>query len=687
MKAVFRCAAVGILIILNWTTSGAKPMNIYVSPKGNDAWSGALPAPNRQRTDGPFATLERARDAIRDLKRRGKLPTGGVTVYLREGTYFRERPLALIVEDSGTAESPIVYSAYRSEKVRIVGGKSISGWKPVTDETVLRRLPPEAQSKVLYTDLRTQGIIDFGQMRRRGFGLSPTIPAGLELFYNGKPMPLACYPNEGWLKIVSTPAGQQGGRFACDHPRLKRWAEARDVWVHGYWTWDWADSYEKVASIDPDKGEIVTAEPHGVYGYTPGKRFRVLNLLEELDVPGEWYLDRDTGMLFFYPPDEGRGGAMVSLTETPLVTLQGVSHVQFRGITFEVCRGTGVEVRAGSRVVIAGCSFRNVGTVGVVIEGGSEHKVVSCDFMDLGDGGVQVSGGDRNTLTPCKHEVLNCLFTRFNRWSRTYRPAVLVGGVGVRVAHNLMYDAPHTAILLGGNDHLIEFNEIHHVCTETGDAGAFYMGRDLTQRGTVIRYNYFHDLGKSLQAETFVDVMAVYLDDCTCGITIFGNLFVRAGRAAMIGGGRDNTVENNIFVDCEPSVHVDARGMGWASFWFDGRDSTLMDRLKAVPYQKPPWSERYPELVTILNDEPAVPKGNKIVRNVSVGGRWIDLYDNLTDKIVTIRDNITQGDAGVEVTPKGVRLRKNSPAFRIGFQPIPVQKIGLYRDAYRRRLP
>ncbi|MCS6950314.1 MAG: right-handed parallel beta-helix repeat-containing protein, partial [bacterium] len=341
----------------------------------------------------------------------------------------------------------------------------------------------------------------------------------------------------------------------------------------------------------------------------------------------------------------------------------------------------------GRQVAIAGCTFRNIGTVGVIIEGGGEHRVLSSDFTDLGDGGVQVSGGDRHTLTPCGHEVVNCLFTRFSRWSRTYRPAVLVGGVGVRVAHNLMYDAPHNAILLGGNDHLIEFNEIHHVCTETGDAGAFYMGRDLTQRGTVIRYNYFHDLGKSLQADTFVDVMAVYLDDCTCGITIFGNLFVRAGRAAMIGGGRDNSVENNIFVECDPAVHVDARGLGWAIFWFDGRDSTLMDRLKAVPYQQPPWSERYPELVNILQDDPAVPKGNRIVRNICVGGRWIDLYDNLNEQIVTIRDNMVNEEVGLEMTPRGVRLRKGSPALRRGFQPIPFEKIGLYRDAYRRRLP
>lgn len=660
-------------------------MNLYVSPEGNDSWSGRIPSPNRQRTDGPFATLERARDAIRQMKREGKLPKGGVTVYLRRGVYVLDSTFTLTSEDSGTPESPIVYRGYRNEEVRILGGRRIGGGSRVTDPSVLAKLPSEARENVLCYDLRAQGICDYGQMRRRGFGLPATIPAGLEIFYAGKPMPLAQYPNEGWLKITAVTAGQQGGRFVCDHPRLKCWAPAKEMWIHGYWTWDWADSYEKVASIDPDKGEIATAPPHGVYGYTPGKRFRVLNLLEELDMPGEWYLDRNTGILYFYPPDDGNGELMVSLLESPLVTLNGVSHVKIQGVTFEVCRGTGVEVHGGSHVVIASCVFRNIGTVGVIVNGGTAHKIVSCDFADLGDGGVQVSGGDRNTLTPCKHEVLNCKFTRFNRWSRTYRPAVLVGGVGVRVAHNLMYDAPHTAILLGGNDHLIEFNEIHHVCTETGDAGAFYMGRDLTQRGTVIRYNYFHDIGRKLQGEGFLDVMAVYLDDCTCGITLFGNVFYRAGRAAMIGGGRDNTVENNIFVECEPAVHVDARGLGWASFWFDGRDSTLMDRLKAVPYQSPAWSERYPELVNILNDEPAVPKGNKIVRNISIGVRWIDLYDNLNDKIVTIRDNITEGDAGVEVTPQGIRLRRDSPALKLGFQPIPIEKIGLYRDQYRKR--
>jgi hypothetical protein len=163
-------AALLLLIILS--QAGAKPMNLYVSPNGNDSWSGRLASPNRTRTDGPFATLERARDAIRTLKRQGKLPEGGVTVWLRGGMYAQLTPLELTAEDGGTPQSPITYSAYRNEQVRLVGGKRVTGWKPVTDATVLRKLPPKARGKVLVADLRSQGITDFGQMRRRGFGSS-----------------------------------------------------------------------------------------------------------------------------------------------------------------------------------------------------------------------------------------------------------------------------------------------------------------------------------------------------------------------------------------------------------------------------------------------------------------------------------------------------------------------------------
>ncbi|MGQ9696960.1 MAG: right-handed parallel beta-helix repeat-containing protein [Armatimonadota bacterium] len=659
-------------------------VRFYVSTDGRDSFSGTLPAPNDKRTDGPFATLERARDAVRELRRKngGGLPEGGVTVYIRGGRYERRAALELGPEDSGSAGSPVVYTAYKNEQVRLSGGRVASGWRPVTNQQVLARLVTEAKAKVLQCDLKALGITDYGRLARRGFGIG-TVPAALELFFKDKPMQIARWPNEGWTRIGGTPAGQQGGVFTYEGDRPSRWKPSDDIWVHGYWTWDWADSYERVKSIDTTKREVHTVEPHGVYGYTPGKRFYFLNVLEELDQPGEWYLDRHTGILYFWPPEPiDRATAVVSLLEAPLVIMRDVSHIAIRGIIFECSRGSGVQVTGGAHCIIADCTFRNLGTNAVDVNGGFHHQVVSCHIHDVGESGINLSGGDRRTLTPGRHAAVNNHIHHYSRWCKTYRPAIGVNGVGNRIAHNLIHDAPHNAVLLGGNEHVIEFNEIHHVCQQTGDAGAVYMGRDLTMRGNIIRYNYFHDIAPTIaEGQGFTDVMAVYLDDCFCGTTVYGNLFRRAGRAAMIGGGRDNTIENNVFIDCNPSVHVDARGRGWASFWFDGRDPTLMDRLKAVNHTQPPYSTRYPKLATILDDEPAQAKGNRILRNICVGGKWIELFDGLDDRVVEIRNNLTDASEDMLVVESGVLKLKNAAlAARIGFRPIPVGRMGLKKS-------
>ncbi len=691
------------------SSAGNTAMNLYISPSGNDSWSGRLANPNRSRTDGPFATLERARDAVRALKRSNGLPKGGVTIHLRAGVYSRASSFTLTEEDSATADSPITYRAYRREKVVLSGGREIGGFTPVTDPAVLERLDPAARGNVLQTDLRAQGISDFGRMTRRGFGQA-IVPAGLELFFQDRPMQLARWPNgDEWTKIVAAPAGQEGGKFTYAGDRPSRWKSRDDIWVHGYWTYDWADTYEKVKSLDTAQRMVETEPPHGVYGYSPGKRFYFLNILEELDSPGEWYLDRQSGILYFWSPaplDQGK--TVVSLLEAPLLSLEKTSHITFQGLVLECSRGPGAVIVDGAYNRIAGCTLRNLGTFAVSIGGnhrdyqtaiyndstlnrqaGAQNGVLGCDIYQTGDGGILLGGGDRKTLTMGGNYAVNNHIHNYSRWSRTYRAAVTVDGVGNRVAHNLIHDAPHNAILLGGNEHLIEYNEIYRVCLQTGDAGAFYMGRDFTMRGNVIRHNYFHHITRLLEGGGgFVDVMAVYLDDCASGTTVFGNLFYRAGRAAMIGGGRDNTIENNIFVECTPAVHVDGRGLGWAKFWFDGRDSTLMDRLKAVQHDQPPYSLRYPALANILQDDPAVPKGNRILRNVRAGGTWLEMFDNLNDRIVLFENNFTEGDPRfVSLEKRDFRLKPDSPVWKLGFKAIPVEKIGLYKDAYRTALP
>ena len=404
-----------------------------------------------------------------------------------------------------------------------------------------------------------------------------------------------------------------------------------------------------------------------------------MNLLAELDAPGEWYLDRPTGTLYFWPPSPlEKNRAVISIRPT-LLTLKDASWVTFRGLTLEATRGTAVTVSGGTENRIVGCTIRNTGGEAVSISGGTSNSVVGCDIYQTAEGGISLDGGDRRTLTPAGHSAEN---NHIHNFGRTYRPAVSINGVGNRVVHNLMHDAPHEAIQLGGNDHLIEFNEIHSVCYETGDVGAFYMGRDWTMRGTMIRHNYFHDIrGPGLHG-----AMAVYLDDATSGITVYGNVFYRAGRAAFIGGGRDNLVENNIFVECQPSVYVDARGLNWMRDTVEG-NGIMPQRLKDVPYRDVLWRSRYPQLPKILNDEPGAPKGNTVARNVSVGGKWLEI-EKAAEPLVKFTNNLVGQDPRfVDAANLNFQLRRDSLAWKLGFKPIPIQSIGVYKSEERASWP
>jgi hypothetical protein len=665
--------------------SALSARDLYVSLEGNDTWSGSLSAPNPEGSDGPFRTLERARDSLRS----GGVPAEGTrTVWIRGGEYELSQTFGLASEDSGTETSPIHYRAQPGEEVFLVGGMSVRGWKGVEDPETLARLPEESRAQVKVLSLRDLGIEDYGQLTARGFG-QPVYPAGLELFCDGKPMTLARWPNEGWTHIAEIPAGTDGGKFVYEGDRPARWTQAEDVWIHGYWTWDWADSYVSVAAIHPESREIVTREPHGVYGYKPERRYYALNLIEELDAPGEWYLDRSSGNLYFWEPsDLETAKTQVSLLPT-LIQLESVSHVRFEGLTLEVTRATAIDVRGGDHVTFAGCVIRNTGNEAVSLNGGTHHKVISCDIYHNGDGGISLNGGDRLTLTPGYHSALNNHIMDYSRWSRTYRPAVMVSGVGNHVANNHIHDAPHTGIQLGGNEHVIEYNHIHDVCQETGDVGAFYMGRDWTQRGVRVRYNFFHHIGGFTAEGRFTDAQSVYLDDWTSGIEVVGNVIYKGGRGVLIGGGRDNLVENNILVDCNPAIHVDSRGLGWASYYFDGSTTTLEDRLEAMNYREPPYSEKYPELLTLYDDEPAVAKGNVIVRNVIAGeGQDLALMNGLTTEIVKYEDNFTEGDP-MFVDPENLdfRIEEDSPVWKTGFKPLPYDRMGTTEDSLRKQLP
>lgn len=682
--------------------------DFHVAPAGDDA------APGTEAR--PFATLERARTAVRELKSAGRLPASGLTVWIRGGDHVRTNAFELTAADSGEAGAPVVWRGDPDGRARLLGGRVLTGFRPVTDEAVRARFEDSARSRIVELDLRAAGIRDFGEMKSRGFG-RPTAPSHCELFRGGQPMTLARWPNEGAFETLAgfpeaTGRGDDhGGRigdlpggfhYAGDRPR--RWKEMRDLWVHGYWAWDWANSYEQVASLDPDRRLITTAPPHGLYGFRRGQRFYFLNVLEELDQPGEWFLDRTRGTLYFWPPAEaepgaGAGETVLSLLAEPLVRIAGASQVVFRGLTFEATRGSGFEVRGGSGVRIESCVLRNLGNHGVEISGGREHGVVACDVFDTGDGGVTLSGGDRQTLTPAGHFVENCHFRGQGRWSKCYVPAVHLQGVGMRASNNLIHDHPHCAILYGGNEHLMEFNEIHHIALETGDVGALYAGRDYTFRGNRIRHNYVHHTGG-----VGMGSMGAYMDDCVSGTEISGNIFYRVQRAAFLGGGRDHRVVNNVFVDCDHAVELDGRGLDPSPVWRGMVDRTMRDRLSDVPLDR--YRERYPEMRSLdahygPPGGPALageafhgvpPENNWVARNVCVG-KWLRVGWRAKPEMLRLENNLTDRDPRFVETPgdrssaADFALRPDSPAWALGFERIPVERMGLVDDARRRALP
>jgi len=679
----------GILTIVRWTilsvailaSMATAETLVHVAVGGSDDNPGTA--------SKPLATMEGARVRVRQIN------TGdeAITVVFAGGLYVTEEPVNFEAADSGSPEAPISYRAAAGAEVRFSGGQPVTGWREVGDASVIGRLPVQAREHVRVADLRSQGIGEYGELVVRGFSRGGQV-AESELFWNHQAMTLARWPNEGFRGAAGLAGDGESpepdfNRIIVDTDRIARWVDESEPWILAYWVYDWAELYEPIVGIEPES-RVIARSPYikPNYGIAPDRtRWYAYNLLSELDQPGEYYLDRDSGLLYFWPPE--RDGETVLSVTTGFIRAQGLSHVTFRGLTFEACRSTAVTISNGSHVDVIGCTIRNTGISAISVNG-SNCQIFGCDIYGTGSGGVSMVGGDRPTLTPSGHNAENNHVYDYSRRVRTYSSAIAVSGVGARVAHNLIHDGPHMALGAGGNDHIIEYNEIHNVVYESGDAGAYYVGRDWTQQGNILRYNYWHQIA-GIGGH---GGMTIYLDDQHSGHTIHGNLFEKTSRSVFIGGGDDNIVTNNVFIDCWRGAHIDARGMGWQNAATNSPNGTLRTRLRDMPYQSPLWSERYPNLVDVLTDDPGVPKRNVFRRNISAGRRWDDIHFG-TRQLQTIEDNLV-----FDEDPDWIRLVKNDEGrpvqlefadkqavAAIGFEPLPLEKMGLYEDERRASWP
>jgi hypothetical protein len=708
-------AAIVFCIMFSCTpgdNSSESGLKFYVSTTGNDNWSGQLARSAGDKKDGPFATLDGARAAIRKMKETKKVDKS-ILVEIEEGTYELPGAFELDENDSGTDSlSRIIYEGQKDKEVRLTAGKYITNWEPVADKSVLAVFSPEVRNRIYQANLRDAGISDFG---------SPA-GGGLELFFNDKPMQISRFPNHGYIRIagilnekpvdVRGTKGDKSGKFIYDDHRVSRWKNEKDGWVHGYWFWDWSEERHKIADIDTVKKILEVVPPYHIYGYRAGQWFYGFNLLSEVDEPGEYYIDRSSGILYFYPPsDVEHGKTYVSMNKN-IIRMNNVSFVTIKGIILEGCRETAIRLKDCKNIMLQACILRNTGGDAISVEGGILNGVEGCDIYNAGAGGIRIDAGDRKTLAPGQCFADNNFIHNIARLKRVYNPGITVNGAGNRVSHNLILNVPHMAIGFSGNDHLIEYNEIDSACYESNDAGAIYAGRSWTMRGNVIRYNYLHNIS-GFEGKGCV---GIYLDDAFSSADIIGNVFKNVTRAMMIGGGRDNNVLNNIFINCVPSLHVDARGLGWMRNehipgWI--KEAEDSGTISGIAYNKPPYSVRYPKLSGILDDEPRAPKGNVISHNICVGGVWDKAsgfwhmsIEKTALPYLTMEDNIVSPDSGVEDSlsksiiiadplfvdkadpEKGqFRLQSNSPALLHGFKQIPFEKTGLYQSETRASWP
>jgi len=518
--------------------------------------------------------------------------------------------------------------------------------------------------------------------------------------------------------------------FFYSGDRPERWQNTDEVWVYGYWIYNWAQSYHQLQGIDRAKKAVWPKLPFHWRGYKKGQRFYFFNILEELDEPGEWYLDRETGLLYLWPPGPiDRAEITFPQLQKPMLVLKNVSYVSVQGITFECSRTKAIVVEGGTRNEVAGCVVRNVGDVAIEISGGTHHVVRSCDIYEVAGTGIALEGGGRKTLARGDHVVENCHIHHFGQVFRTYRPAVNLAGVGHRVAHCYIHDSPHEGIRYTGNDHVIEYCEFTRIALETGDVGVIATAMDWTSAGHVFRHNYFHHIYGVGHHRCFT----IYPDLPCGGIHLYGNVFYDVARVFHTNSGRGMLIENNIFLRCHNGLRFNVwkdmtsfRGPGWGG---------MVENLAKVQYDKPPYSTRYPMLARLAQDfakgeehflERAIPKDNVVRRNVSWGENFLTVitpaglqhvkveqnlicdpvvfkgsptgdgegktYRNDNEEIQAILAKsgniILDGDPGIVDADGGdFRLKADSPAHKLGFKPIPFQKIGLYVDKFRCTIP
>lgn len=576
-----------VFFIAGIVLCNALPVTIYVSPEGNDE-------ANNGTFEAPFASFQRAALAVKGIRKTAK---DTIFVYFRGGEYEVNETITLFRENGGRHNTVVVYASYPGEEAVFTGGRAIKGWRRVRDNAVLSKVAKDVRKYLVEADIT-------------GIDMGDPITDGKRplLYLNGKEQTLARWPQEGFtyggkaLGKTIIPVVENGnsgaveGIFEYKDDRIDKWAAEKDPKVGGYWFWDWDDAYYSVTGIDTGR-KVMTVSRDKYFRH--GLRFFGLNLLCELDTPGEWYLDRKRGRIYWCPPEgmnpvKEDAGISISVFEGKyMMRLNDCRNTVIDGITFTQTRGNAIRISSGENCVLRNCRIENIGNSGVDVNEGTGHRIEGCAIRHLGGSGIYLEGGSRKDLVAAGFEVNDNVIEDFARFHRTYRPAVGCDGCGIHVHHNLVRNAPSSAFSLGGNDIVAEFNVIEDVAKESDDQGAYDLYLNPSMRGIQLRYNYW----KNIVGGTRYGVGGIRLDDLITGIRIYGNVFDNCGSvefgAIQIHGGSENVIEDNLFYKCKYAVSFTQYG---EEKWKETYDSIHKMLYEDVDMVSDRYLLKYPEI-------------------------------------------------------------------------------------------
>lgn len=701
-----------LLIVFSVCCTAAPKADFYLSPQGNNEWSGTLASPNSQQTDGPFATLERARDAVRELK---KTKSTDIKVFIRAGTYTLTKTVVFGLQDSGTEEATITYAAYPNETPVFSSGREITAWKKVTGK--LPNLPSAAQGKVWEADVKGRFLTLYDAQGMLPRAQSEHIPS----------------LTGGTSTSLHFPKG-----------RLKNWSNIEDVEMLVRPTRAWVMNVLPLKSVDEKKNIAHTRIP-ATYGMNK-KGFWLENVLEELDQQGEWVLNTKESKVYLWPRDDSPVYAP-QLIE--FIRVEGkidelgpidvpVRNIHFRGLTFthgerftlsKDDKGLQhdwdmldkanalVRFRGAENCVIEQSHFLHSGSGAIRVDlHGINNKISDNHIEYLGGGGILLSGYGPGTKDVNKHNLIynnNIHHVGLIYW---HSPGIYVNQSGNnRVANNLIHHTNYTALNISGfvtrffvkqnkressrtirwheiaekppknptlddlrpylhtRNNLIELNEIHNAMQILGDGNGIYIRG--AGPGNVIRRNYIHHLVAPTnsqgamrtdggQMDTLISENLIYKTRSQ-GMTLkLNNRFenniiadVIAPRGTYLkiveGPMKGASNKGNIFYSSNPDCNFISQPGGGNNKKF-GEDS----RGRVIARMQDVDSDNN---IYFCKKNPSI--SDKVLKELQIGGT--DANSRNVDPLFVDAEN---GD---------FRFKANSPAIEMGILPFDISKVGL----------